>query len=126
MSTDPQQANLAEFVAALEPAVIALGGSVVAIGDESPGDLPIEWHGEVACFLRTDELHGALARLVAHVEREIGAPLARMDRDQKQNAIARLEDQGAFLLRGSVEDVAAMMGVSRVTLYTYINAVSSS
>lgn len=112
------------FVSALAPAVEALGGTLIPPGAEGPGDLPVEWEGDVVCYLRADELHGALARLVSQVEREIGSSLPDMDREQKQNAIARLEEQGAFLLRGSVEDVASMMGVSRVTLYTYINAVS--
>jgi predicted transcriptional regulator YheO len=49
-----------------------------------------------------------------------------MDRSQKQAAIRQLDEQGAFLLRGAVEDVAAMMEVSRVTLYSYLNAVSTN
>lgn len=113
------------LIDALTPVVDALGGTIVDKGAEEEGDVPVSWDGTTVCFVRPDELHSALARLVAQVERQIGARLAEMDRDQKQLAIARLEEQGAFLLRGSVEDVAALMGVSRVTLYTYINAVSS-
>jgi predicted transcriptional regulator YheO len=41
----------------------------------------------------------------------------------KQRAVARLDTHGAFLLRGSVDQVATMMNVSKVTLYAYINAV---
>ena len=70
-------------------------------------------------------LHGALDRMVADVERELGADLADMSRAQKQQAIARLDAQGAFLLRGSAEALASQMEVSKVTLYAYLNAVSS-
>lgn len=69
-------------------------------------------------------LHDALDRMIADVEREIGLPLAEMTRSQKQQAVARLETQGAFLLRGSVEKVSTMLNVSKVTLYAYINAVT--
>lgn len=70
-------------------------------------------------------LHDALRRMVADVEREIGTPIATMKRDEKQRAVARLETYGAFLLRGSVEQVADMMNVSKVTLYAYLNAVAN-
>lgn len=68
-------------------------------------------------------LHGALDRMVADVEREIGAALADMTRSEKQQAIARLDAQGAFLLRGSAEALASQMEVSKVTLYAYLNAL---
>jgi len=71
-------------------------------------------------------LHGALDRMIADVEREIGLPLADMARAEKQQAVARLDAHGAFLLRGSVDEVATMMNVSKVTLYAYINAVGSA
>ena len=91
-----------------------------------PGDLGIDWDGHTVGYIRGSELHGALDRLVHIVELDIGASLADMDRSQKQVAIRRLDEQGAFLLRGAVEDVASMMGVSRVTLYSYLNAVGKA
>ena len=68
-------------------------------------------------------LHDALDRMVADVERELGTSLDRMDRAQKQQAVARLDAQGAFLLRGAAEALASSMQVSKVTLYAYLNAV---
>ena len=73
----------------------------------------------------TPSLHDALERLVADVEREIGVPINDMSRAQKQQAVARLDAHGAFLLRGSVEEVATLMHVSKVTLYAYLNAVQN-
>jgi predicted transcriptional regulator YheO len=43
-----------------------------------------------------------------------------MDRSQKQGAVALLNDWGAFTLRKSVEDVAEALGVSRFTVYNYL------
>ena len=71
-------------------------------------------------------LHGALDRMVADVEREIGSALADMSRSEKQQAIARLDAQGAFLLRGSAEALASQMEVSKVTLYACLLYTSPS
>lgn len=72
----------------------------------------------------TIRLHDALERMVREVESEMGTPISEMDRAQKQQVVARLDAHGAFLLRGSVEELAALMKVSKVTLYAYINAIS--
>lgn len=89
-------------------------------------------HGATSVQFRIDTggdepklgLHDALNRMIADVEREIGMPIGDMERVDKQRAVARLDTHGAFLLRGSVDEVATMMNVSKVTLYAYINAVS--
>jgi len=64
-----------------------------------------------------------LARLIDSVEREMGQQLPDMNREQKQLAIRLLDDRGAFTLRRAVEDVADAMGVSRITVYNYLNAI---
>ena len=115
-----------EFLSALRPVVESLGVIVVRNGSSRTGDRPIIWRGETVAHLRLRELHGALERLITSVEREIGPRLSEMDRAQKQAAIRRLDELGAFLLRGAVEDVAGWMGVSKVTLYSYINAIEKA
>ena len=112
-----------EFLSALRPVVESLGASVIPVRSSRKGDEPVVWQGETVAYVRLNELHGALERAVASVEREIGGRLADMDRAQKQAAVRRLDEHGAFLLRGAVEDVAGWMGVSKVTLYTYLNAI---
>jgi predicted transcriptional regulator YheO len=37
-----------------------------------------------------------------------------------------LDERGAFLLRGAVDDMARIMGVSRITIYNYLNAIDRS
>ena len=87
------------------------------------GDVPLCWEGEVVVGVRLPDLHGALDRLIAQVERDLGAPLAELSRDDKQRAVQSLDDMGAFTLRRGVEDVADALGVSRFTVYNYLNAV---
>ena len=112
-----------QFLRQLRRVVEQLGATIVPERSSRLGDLPVEWNGETVAHVRVAELHSALGRLVGSVEREIGQPLAEMSRDEKQTAIRRLDEQGAFLLRGAVDDVARTMGVSRVTLYSYLNAI---
>jgi predicted transcriptional regulator YheO len=66
-----------------------------------------------------------LDRLIADVERDLGGPLSELSREEKQRAVKLLDEQGAFNLRRSIEDVADALGVSRITVYNYLNAVTS-
>ncbi len=112
-----------EFLRSLRPVVDALGGSIISERASRASDLPVTWYGEVVAFVRSPELHGALSRAVADIERELGVRIQEMARADKQLAVRRLDERGVFLLRGAVDDVADLMGVSRVTLYSYLNAI---
>jgi uncharacterized protein YqgV (UPF0045/DUF77 family) len=68
-------------------------------------------------------LHDALDDILRMAEREIGTPATAWSRAQKQRVVRMLEERGAFLLRGAVDDIAEIMGVSRITIYNYLNAL---
>ena len=111
------------LLAAVAPVADAVGGVVVGGDELVPGDIPLAWDGEVVGGLRlAAELHGALERMITGVERELGAPLADLSREDKQRAVRILDGRGAFTLRKAVEHVADAMGVSRFTVYNYLNA----
>ncbi len=111
------------LVAAVRPVVDAVGATLVPSGDREPSDVPLEWNGEIVAAVRLPPLHGALDRLIEGVEREMGGRLADLSREDKQAAIRLLDERGAFILRRAVEDVADVMGVSRITVYNYLNAI---
>jgi AcrR family transcriptional regulator len=111
------------FLLALEPVAEALSATLVEGHDLLPSDVPLRWDGEVVGGLRLPQLQGALARLIDGVERELGGPIASLSREGKQRAVRLLEERGAFMLRRSVEDVADALGVSRITVYNYLNAL---
>lgn len=81
--------------------------------------------GATPSVARFGDLHDALGRMVAAVEEQLGAPLAELSREQKQAAVRILDQRGAFLLRKAVESVGEMMGVSRITIYNYLNAIQA-
>jgi HTH domain len=111
------------LLAAVQPVADAVGGCVVAVDDLAPGDIGLRWDGElVGGFRLATALHGALDRVIADVGRQLGAPLERLSREDKQRAVRLLDERGAFTLRKSVEDVADALGVSRFTVYNYLNA----
>ncbi|HOO27554.1 MAG TPA: helix-turn-helix domain-containing protein, partial [Lachnospiraceae bacterium] len=51
----------------------------------------------------------------------IGKPVALMSKDEKVNAIRFLNDAGAFLITKSGDKVSKYFGISKYTLYSYID-----
>ncbi len=112
---------------AVAPVAAAVGGEVVGPDDLAPGDIGLRWDGELVGGLRlATALHGALERMIADVERRLGSPLADLSREDKQRAVRLLDERGAFTLRKAVEDVADALGVSRFTVYNYLNSNNSA
>lgn len=81
--------------------------------------------GPDATELGISPLHTALVEMVSDAERSIGATADEWDRTQKQAVVRQLHERGAFLLRGAVDDIAEIMGVSRITIYNYLNAIEA-
>jgi hypothetical protein len=101
-----------------------LGARLVSAERARPADIPLRWRGEVVAAMRLPDLQGALGRLIAQVERELGGKLGTLSREDKQRAVRLLDERGAFQLRKSIEEVADALGVSRITVYNYLNAVN--
>lgn len=119
-----EPANAAHQLArAVQPVVDAVGARMVSADDAEGSDVPLIWDGEVVAAVRLPPIHGALDRLIDAVETELGGRLPDLTREQKQKAIRLLDERGAFILRRAVEDVADAMGVSRITVYNYLNAI---
>ena len=111
------------LVRSVKPVVDAVGATLVSADEQEPSDVPLIWEGEVVGAVRMPPLHGALERLIDVVEAELGGPLPSLTREDKQLAVRLLDERGAFILRRAVEDVADAMGVSRITIYNYLNAI---
>jgi uncharacterized protein YqgV (UPF0045/DUF77 family) len=101
-------------------AAATVGALVQAALDQGATRLAVQLGG---LALPSDGLHGALARMIEQVEVELGGQLPDLSREDKQRAVRLLDERGAFLLRRSVDEVADALGVSRITVYNYLNAV---
>lgn len=114
MSEDP-------FRAAVRPLVDALGGQLLEPDQAGADDVVLSWEGREVVAVRLPHLADSLERILADLERRHGMPLAELDRRTKQSVVRNLEARGAFTLRHGVETVAAALGVSRFTVYNYLN-----
>jgi hypothetical protein len=110
-------------IQAIRPLVDAIEATFISPDESDPSDVVIEWDGVALVAVRRAPLHGALDRLVRGVENDLGASLASLSREDKQRAVRLLDERGAFILRRAVEDVADRLGVSRITVYNYLNAI---
>ena len=121
---------------ALTPLLQRVGGVVVTDGAVRPDDVEVALTGGPVVHVRlagaadepaeSADLSDGLARLIADVERELGSALAELPRAGKQQAVRLLEERGAFEMRRSAETVAEALGVTRFTVYNYLNRRSSA
>ncbi|MFJ9584168.1 helix-turn-helix domain-containing protein [Streptomyces acidicola] len=109
------------FLAAVKPLVDAMGGEMLPPGEAGPDDVVLSWEGADVVAVRLPQLAESLDHILAAMERKQGKPLAELDRKAKQQVVRSLEARGAFLVRHGVETVAGALGVSRFTVYNYIN-----
>jgi hypothetical protein len=129
-----------ELAQALEPLLLRVHGRVVTAEDAGVDDVSVGWEGGPTVHVRLDsrssarrrraappgDLSDGLARLLAAVEKEVGGPLSDLPRAGKQRAVRLLEERGAFQMRRSVETVAEALGVTRFTVYNYLNRSTTS
>jgi hypothetical protein len=112
-----------KVIAALAPVIAAIGAEMVDLDAAGDGDIRIDWRGSAVAAVRLPDLHQSLERLLGVVETEIGVPIGSWTREHQQVAIRRLDDLGAFTLRGAVENISKAIGISRITVYNYLNAL---
>ncbi|WP_199430333.1 helix-turn-helix domain-containing protein [Qaidamihabitans albus] len=102
---------LLDALPAIARAALDAGATRLTLRMQRPGEHP-----------RSGTAPGSvLDRLVREVEAEVGSPLAELDRPGKQRAVRLLEERGAFQLRKSVAAIAEALGVTRFTVYNYLN-----
>lgn len=64
-----------------------------------------------------DEL---IDEIVADAVAEVGRPIVAMGREDRVRVVNLMRERGLFMIRGSVERVARVLGVSRYTVYNYL------
>lgn len=109
------------LVTAVKPLVDAMGAEILGPEQATPDDVVLAWEGEDVLAVRLPQLSDSLDHILAAMERRHGMPLAELDRKAKQEAVRLLEARGAFSVRHGVETVAGALGVSRFTVYNYLN-----
>ena len=110
------------------PLIVAIAPLVERLnaGDVRADDIPLVWEGEAVAAVRLPRKapaggEGGVNALLAEVAEELGGPLRDLSRNDKQQAVLLLEARGAFDYRKSAEIVAEALGVTRFTVYNYLN-----
>lgn len=114
------------FIAAVTPLVDAMGGQLLPPDEAGPDDVVLVWEGTDAVAVRLPQFADSLDHILTALERRQGRPLAELDRRAKQEIVRSLEARGAFAVRHGVETVASALGVSRFTVYNYLNREKGS
>ncbi|WP_308315443.1 helix-turn-helix domain-containing protein [Streptomyces sp. ISL-100] len=114
------------LVIAVKPLVDAMGGEMMVPERAGGDDVVLAWEGRDVVAVRLPQLSDSLDHILAALERRHGLPLAELDRKEKQSVVRILEARGAFSVRHGVETVASALGVSRFTVYNYLNRENSS
>ncbi|MEN2422762.1 helix-turn-helix domain-containing protein [Streptomyces rimosus] len=109
------------FVRAVKPLVDAMGAEMIAPEQAQGDDVVLAWEGQDRVAVRLPHLSDSLDHLLAELQRRHGMPLSDLDRRTKQSVVRVLEARGAFSVRHGVETVASALGVSRFTVYNYLN-----
>ena len=65
---------------------------------------------------------GTLNDLIGQSVKLVNKPVSEMTREDKVKAIRFLQDSGAFLIKKSGDKVSKFFGISKFTLYNYIDA----
>ncbi|MGW8885210.1 helix-turn-helix domain-containing protein [Streptomyces sp. NPDC055749] len=109
------------LVSAVKPLVDAMGAELLAPEQAADDDVVLAWEGQDVIAVRLPQLSDSLDHILAAMERRHGMPLSDLDRKTKQSVVRTLEARGAFSVRHGVETVAGALGVSRFTVYNYLN-----
>lgn len=70
-----------------------------------------------------DNVGQLLDYLFAEGERLVGKPAAEMNREEKMQFIAFLDQKGAFLITKSGQRVMELLQISKYTLYNYLDTI---
>lgn len=67
----------------------------------------------------------AITRLLNEAIMTLNKPIDQMTREDKVKFIKMLDAKGVFAVKRSIDKVAMLLGISRVTVYGYINEIES-
>ena len=109
------------FVTAVKPLVDAMGGEMLPPGEAGPTTSCCPGRAPTSSPYGCRSSPTPWTTSWPPWSAGAGKPLAELDRKAKQEVVRILEARGAFSVRHGVETVAGALGVSRFTVYNYLN-----
>jgi predicted transcriptional regulator YheO len=68
-------------------------------------------------------VHDVVEGMVKEVIQTFNKPAGQLDMDEKIECVRKLEDRGAFLIKGSTDYLATVLNVSKYTVYNYLQKI---
>lgn len=65
----------------------------------------------------------ALTSIIDEVIKKVDQPIALMSKEEKVRVAELLDERGVFLVKGSIDIVAQALGVSKYTIYNYLEEI---
>lgn len=78
---------------------------------------------EAATTAKAHTINDVLTDIVAHTIESVGKPVAYLTKEEKVQIVDKLDNQGAFLIKGAIDYVAKVLCVSRYTIYNYLDEI---
>lgn len=72
-----------------------------------------------------NDVNDLLDFLLQECQSEIGKPVSHMSKEEKIHAIKFLDKRGAFLIKKAGDKVCKFFGISKFTLYSYLDDIRS-
>lgn len=69
------------------------------------------------------DMDALMMEIIADAVRRLGKPVTLMTRDEKVQAVQAMMQRGLFIVKGGVGRAAAALGVTRFTIYNYLEAL---
>lgn len=64
-----------------------------------------------------------MKEIIAEAVHRFGKPVSAMDKDEKIHAVETMMQRGLFIVKGGVERAATALGVTRFSIYNYLDAL---
>lgn len=71
----------------------------------------------------SNSVNDVLVNIVSSTIESTGKPVAYMSKEEKVNVVKKLNEKGAFLIKGAIDYVAKILCVSRYTVYNYLDEI---
>ena len=72
---------------------------------------------------KPDSVRKTVFRLICETVAQEGYVNAKTNRDVRRRLVRELQDRDVFLLKGSIEELARLLGLSKVTIYSDLDAL---
>ena len=69
----------------------------------------------------SDDINEILESLIFECEREIGKSITTMSKEEKVTLVQKMDERGAFQIKKAAPLIARRLGVTRYTVYNYLN-----